>query len=88
MASLPDYSTVIGAITILDDKIALFIRVDNPAAQLDVFCEIGIYSNLIYTTILRLAEENALPTWDPIGRTFNFQESQILLKDRIYRARR
>ena len=75
MASLPDYSTVIGAITILDDEIALFIRVDNPNTQLDAFCEIGIYSNSIYTTILRLAEENAVPTWNPIGKTLNFQES-------------
>lgn len=75
MASLPEYSTVIGAIPILDNKIALFLRIDNPNTQLDASCEIGIYSDGVYNTILRLAEENADPTWDPIGKTLNFQES-------------
>tara|TARA_R110002012_G_scaffold311369_1_gene520842 strand:+ start:130 stop:5454 length:5325 start_codon:yes stop_codon:yes gene_type:complete len=75
MASLPDYSTVIGAIPVLDNQIALFLRVDNPATQLDAFCEIGIYTDSVYETILRLAEENVDPAWDPIGKTLNFQES-------------
>ena len=75
MASLPEYSTVIGAVPILDNKIALFLRVDNPNTQLDASCKIGIYSDGVYETILSLAEENADPTWNPVGKTLNFQES-------------
>ena len=75
MASLPDYSVVIGAIPILDNKIILFIRVDDPNTQYDAYCEIGIYSDTLYETLLRLQEENIDPTWNPIGKTLNFQES-------------
>jgi len=75
MDSLPNYSTVIGAIPILDDKIVLFLRVDDPTTQLDAFCEIGVYRDSLYTTLLRLSEENTDPTWDPIGKTLNFRET-------------
>ena len=54
MDSLASYSTVIGAIPILDDKIVLFLRVDDPTTQLDAFCEIGVYRDSLYTTLLRL----------------------------------
>ena len=75
MDSLPNYSTVIGAIPILDDKIVLFLRVDNPTTQLDAFCEIGVYRDSLYTTLLRLSEENVDPAWNPIGKTLNFRET-------------
>jgi len=75
MASLPEYSTVIGTIPLTDNEIVLFLIVDNPTTTLDRRCEIGIYYNSDYNPLLRLDEENADPTWSPIGRTLNFQIS-------------
>ncbi len=75
MASLPEYSTVIGTIPLTDNEIVLFLIVDNPTTILDKRCEIGIYYNSDYNPLLRLDEENADPTWSPIGRTLNFQIS-------------
>jgi hypothetical protein len=75
MASLPDYSTVIGTIPLVDNEIVLFVIVDDPNVAFGKRNEIGLYNNGTYNTLLRLREEDPDPTWSPIGRTLNFQES-------------
>ena len=75
MASLPDYSTVIGTIPLVDNEIVLFVIVDDPNVAFGKRNEIGLYNNGTYNTLLSLREEDPDPTWSPIGRTLNFQES-------------
>jgi hypothetical protein len=75
MASLPEYSTVIGTIPLTDNEIVVFLIVDDPTVAFGRRNEIGIYYNSNYDSLLRLPEEDADPTWSPIGRAFNFQIS-------------
>ena len=75
MASLPEYSTVIGTIPLTDNEIVVFLIVDDPTVAFGRRNEIGIYYNSDYNSLLRLPEVNADPTWSPVGRAFNFQIS-------------
>ena len=75
MASLPEYSTVIGTIPLTDNEIVVFLIVDDPTVAFGRRNEIGIYYNSNYDSLLRLPEVNADPTWSPVGRAFNFQIS-------------
>ena len=75
MASLPEYSTVIGTIPLTDNEIVVFLIVDDPTVAFGKRNEIGIYYNSDYNSLLRLPEVNADPTWSPVGRAFNFQIS-------------
>jgi len=75
MASLPDYSTVIGTINCTDNALVIFIRVENPLLPADTTCQIGLYTEGLYATLLTVPEEDPDPAFFRPGRTLNFQKS-------------
>ena len=53
MESLPDYALVIGTISLSDDKIVIFLKLNNPAISGDTQYWVGIYENNLFVPILK-----------------------------------
>jgi len=53
MESLPEHSLVIGTIPLADDKIVIFLKLNNPAIAGDTQYWIGIYENNLFVSILK-----------------------------------
>jgi len=75
MASMPEYSTVIGTIPLVDGEIVIFLIINNPNINFDHKSEIGIYKNSVYQPILSLLEEAISPNFNPLKRSLKFNEN-------------
>jgi len=72
MESLPEHSLVIGTIPLSDDKIVIFLKLNNPGISGDTQYWIGIYENNLFVPILKHADLYFEES-NPIEGTFTTQ---------------